>query len=280
LRKIALAAVALGVAAPILRRRLPTPVVSALAWQAPYALTLARPRTRARDAGVYALQMWAYIAHYQMPNDDPELLLERLKVAYPARVDRVIGLGEAPTLRLQRALGTPGVVRRHDLALSIVHWAWFFFPHGTVAYVLVRHRERFPRSAALMAGTFDAGLIAYWLIPTAPPWWAGQTGELAPVRRIMTETGERYWGRLWQPMFAFLGGNPFAAMPSLHFATSVTAAHVLTETGPKAGALGWAYTGTLGFALVYLGEHYVADLLAGLALSEGARALQHRLIGS
>ena len=60
-------------------------------------------------------------------------------------------------------------------------------------------------------------------------------------------------------------------MPSLHFATSVMAAHLLAETGRVAGALGWVYAGTLGFALVYLGEHYVVDLLAGLALAEGIR---------
>jgi membrane-associated phospholipid phosphatase len=87
----------------------------------------------------------------------------------------------------------------------------------------------------------------------------------------MVETGERVWGRRWKPLYDSLGTNPFAAMPSLHFATSVMAAHVLADTGPVAGALGWAYAGTLGFALVYLGEHYVADLIAGFALAEGVR---------
>ena len=32
------------------------------------------------------------------------------------------------------------------------------------------------------------------------------------------------------------------------------------------GAAGWGYALSLGFALVYLGEHYVTDLLAGAAL--------------
>jgi membrane-associated phospholipid phosphatase len=68
-----------------------------------------------------------------------------------------------------------------------------------------------------------------------------------------------------------LGGNPLAAMPSLHFATSVTAARVLAGTGPLAGAFGWTYAATLGLALVYLGEHYVVDLAAGAALSEVVR---------
>jgi membrane-associated phospholipid phosphatase len=61
-------------------------------------------------------------------------------------------------------------------------------------------------------------------------------------------------------------------MPSLHFATSLMAAHVLSEASPAAGAAGWTYAATLGFALVYLGEHYVADLVAGAALAEGIRA--------
>jgi membrane-associated phospholipid phosphatase len=85
---------------------------------------------------------------------------------------------------------------------------------------------------------------------------------------MMVEYGEHFWKSRWQPLYGFLGGNPLAAMPSLHFATSVMAAHVLSETGPVAGAVGWAYAATLGVALVYLGEHYVVDLAAGLALTE------------
>jgi membrane-associated phospholipid phosphatase len=60
-------------------------------------------------------------------------------------------------------------------------------------------------------------------------------------------------------------------MPSLHFATSVTAAHVLTDSRAAAAPLAWSYAATLGLALVYLGEHYVVDLAAGLALAEGVR---------
>jgi membrane-associated phospholipid phosphatase len=61
-------------------------------------------------------------------------------------------------------------------------------------------------------------------------------------------------------------------MPSLHFATSLMGAHLLTEVGPVAGAVGWTYAGILGLALVYLGEHYAVDLIAGAALAESVRA--------
>ena len=85
----------------------------------------------------------------------------------------------------------------------------------------------------------------------------------------MAEAGERFWGRLWNPLYHSLQGNPFAAMPSLHFGTSVMAARILSQVGRKHAALGWTYALALGFGLVYLGEHYVVDLLAGLALAEG-----------
>jgi membrane-associated phospholipid phosphatase len=118
-----------------------------------------------------------------------------------------------------------------------------------------------------MSGVFDLGCIVYAAVPTAPPWWASAEGYTdAKVRRIMQEVGEEEWGRAWPVLYDTLGGNPWAAMPSLHLATSMMAALLLAEAGPVGGALGWAYAAALGFALVYLGEHYVVDLLAGIAI--------------
>jgi membrane-associated phospholipid phosphatase len=254
-----------------------TLLVSALAWQAPVSLVLATRPGRARAVGVYALQMWSYIAHYDMPDDDPDLILRRLKIMYPIKVDELLGGGEIPTVRLQRALARKGQVQRHDTLLSWLHWSWFLVPHGSIAYVLWKRPERYEKVASMMAATFDAGVITYWLVPTAPPWWAGQNGYLPPVRRIMVEAGDAFWGELWQRLYDSLGRNPFAAMPSLHFGTSVMAAHVLGEVGRKQALAGWTYAFGLGFALVYLGEHYVTDLLAGFALAEAVRIAAPRL---
>ena len=274
LRTLAWGAVAVGVATPLLRHRLRLrpPVVSLLSWPAPIALALAMPHSRTRDAGIYALQMWAYYAHYDMPDDDPEALLPRVRIEYPIRADRALAFGTCPTHRLQRALGRPGQIRSWEYVLSAVHWSWFVVPHGSLLYVLLRRPDRFPSSAALMAACFDVGCVVYWVLPTAPPWWAAKNGSMPPVRRIMAEAGERFWGRLWAPLYHSLEGNPFAAMPSLHFGTSVMAARVLANVGRGPGAAGWAYALSLGFALVYLGEHYVVDLIAGLALAELIRA--------
>ncbi|MCW3015732.1 MAG: phosphoesterase [Solirubrobacterales bacterium] len=270
--------VAAGIAAPLARRRarLPVPVVTAAAVAAPIALCVALPRSRGRDVATCVLQMWGYLAHYEMPNDDPEVLRRRVRVDYPVRIDRVLGLGELPGARLQQALGRIGAVRGPEQVLVWTHWLWFLVPHGTVLFMLLRHRDRFERTALHTYAVFDLGLVAYWAVPTAPPWYAAQQGRAPDLRRMMVEHGEEFWGDRWEPLYGFLGGNPLAAMPSLHFATSVMAAHLLQEVGPLHGAIGYTYATTLGFALVYLGEHYVIDLVAGLALTQGVRAAAPR----
>ena len=47
----------------------------------------------------------------------------------------------------------------------------------------------------------------------------------------MAEYGEFFWRDGWGPLYSVFGGNPLAAMPSLHFATSLMAAMLLAETG-------------------------------------------------
>ncbi|HET7418490.1 MAG TPA: phosphatase PAP2 family protein [Solirubrobacterales bacterium] len=268
-------AIGAAFAVPLLRRRLrvPAPVTVATCAAAPLALAVLRPRTKRRDVALFALQMWAFTVAHELPYDDPERLRARLRTRYPIAVDRVIGAGHLPNSRLQGALARLPRVGAVNKVLTWTHWLWFAEPYVSLALILVRHNERFPRAARQMAAVFDLGCALYFLVPTAPPWWAaenGLTGE-DEVRRIMVEVGEPTWGRAWERMYDALGGNPWAAMPSLHFATSLTAALSLAEAGKVEGAVGWTYAGTLGFALVYLGEHYVTDLIAGALLVAAVR---------
>jgi membrane-associated phospholipid phosphatase len=286
-----------GIAAPLVRKRVNARpvVVQTVAFCAPLGLSVAVRRSRTRDVAVCALQMWAYLAAYKTPHDDAGAQAARVHVDYPIRADRVLGFGELPSVRLQRAFASGGPDAGDwstlDRVLVWAHWCWFFVPHTALAYILVRHPERFPRAAVLTYTVFDLGASVYWFLPTAPPWYAaemaaGGTGELADgrgeladgrgepaaeVRRLMVEYGEVFWRDGWGSLYSVFGGNPLAAMPSLHFATSVMAALVLAEVGPVAGAIGAGYAATLGIALVYLGEHYAVDLLAGAALTSAVR---------
>jgi membrane-associated phospholipid phosphatase len=278
LRLLALGAVGAGVVLPLVRRRLHIPhlATAAAVAVAPVALAVTVPRSRKRDVGIYALQMWAFTVIHELPYDSPERLEGRTHVDYPIACDRVLGVGVQPTLRLQRAFGRPGRATAFDHALVWVHWAWFLEPHAVSAWTLWRRPERFTRTALMISSLFHLGWVIYAVVPTAPPWWAGEQGKLPGVRRIMVEVGERTWGRLWRHLYDFLGGNPVAAMPSLHLASSVMAAHMLSEGGALEATIGWSYAIVLGFALLYLGEHYAIDLLAGITLAEAVRVLGPR----
>lgn len=262
-------ALAAAIAVPLVRRRyrIPPALTTVAAAAGPLGIAVLRPRTKGRDVALYLLQMWAFIMVHELPYDDPEALRRRVRVDYPIRIDRALGAGELPSARLQRALARPGRVGPLDRFLTAVHWAWFGEPHLALAWILAHEEERFPSAVTQMSAAYDLGCAIYFAVPTAPPWWASEQGRTgAPVRRLMAEVGEETWGRAWPALYGLAGGNPWAAMPSLHFGTSVLAAILLSESSTAAGAVGWAYAGTLGVALVHLGEHYVTDLLAGLAL--------------
>ncbi len=265
----AAATVAAAVVVPLVRRRfrIPAPVSVAACAGGPLALAVLYPRSKKRDVALFAMQMWAFTMVHEFPYDDPDRLRARLRTRYPIAIDRVIGGGRLPNVRLQHALSRLSRVGAINRFLAWVHWLWFLEPYIVLLFILVHHNERFPRSARQVAAVFDIGCAIYFLAPTAPPWWSsreGLTGE--EVRRVMVEVGEETWGSAWPRMYDTLGGNPWAAMPSLHFATSVMAAISLAEAGKVEGAVGWGYALTLGFGLVYLGEHYVTDLIAGATL--------------
>ncbi len=274
-RVAAAGAIGAAVAVPLLRRRLriPAPVAIVACAAGPLALAVLQPRSKKRDVALFALQMWAFTVVHEMPYDDPERLRARLRSRYPVELDRRLGGGKLPNVRLQRALAKLPGVGAVDRFLAWTHWLWFIEPYLALALILVRDNERFPRAARQMAAVFDLGCAVYFVLPTAPPWWAAENGvtDGEEVRRVMVEVGEKTWRSAWPAMYETLGGNPWAAMPSLHFATSVTAALALAETGRVEGTLGWGYALTLGFGLVYLGEHYVTDLAAGALLVYAVR---------
>ena len=156
-----------------------------------------------------------------------------MHIDYPIVADRVLGLGELPTVRLQRALAASAPDGAEWRALERVlvwaHWVWFAVPHAPLAYLLLRHAERFPRARRadlrrvrprrrlLLADPDRAAVVRR---PTsgrgvrATDGAGGERGAPADGRVRRAFLARRLGAAL-----QCLGGNPLAAMPSLHFAT-------------------------------------------------------------
>jgi membrane-associated phospholipid phosphatase len=279
-------AAALDVAGAVLcaraRRRLglPPAVATAGLFAAPVALARALPRSPYRDAAVWTAQMLAYKNAFEIPNDDPDRLRARARIHYPVAFDTCVGGGTPPGQRLQRRLRRRGHLSPLDKALTFFYWTWELEPHAALAWIRWHHPERFAAAAGRLATVFDLTLVGYWVVPTAPPWWASeQAGEMdGQVHRVMVEVA-KWVQRKPHPAEGDhkVGANPFAAMPSDHFASAAMTAILLAEIDPRRGALGWAYALLLALTLLYLGEHYTLDLLAGLALTLSVNGLRSPL---
>jgi membrane-associated phospholipid phosphatase len=218
--------------------------------------------------------MWSFTVTWALPYEEPEKLRRRLRIHYAARVDQAIGFGVAPTLRLQRALRDqrdPLRVTALDRAVTLAYGSWFV-PHLVLFWLMLRHQQYVPRAAGRLAAAYHLTTPFYYLVPSAPPWWASEeagllSGEVVRVRRHVLndlaskppETEDR------SP------GNPWASMPSDHVASAAITAMGLAEIGPVYGALGWSYVVLAAFSVVYLGEHYVLDAGVGLAIAEAIR---------
>jgi membrane-associated phospholipid phosphatase len=247
------------------------PLVASLsAYACPAALAVGFKRSRARDCGLWMAQMWAYKNAFELPNDREQRLRRRAHFDYPIAIDSRLGAGVPPGQRLQRRFRRRGELTAVDKALSFLYWTWEVEPHLVMAWIRWRRPADFAAAAGRLAATFDLTLVGYWSLPTAPPWWVSEkTGRLdGDVRRVMSEVAS-WLKREPNPTEGDheLGANPFAAMPSDHFASAAMTAILLAEQDRTLGALGWSYALALGFTLVYLGEHYVSDLIAGFTLA-------------
>jgi membrane-associated phospholipid phosphatase len=275
-----LAYVPAAVAFARLRRRwnAPQALSAAVATGAPLAVFAGLPRGRGRAAATWAAHMWAYKVNFEIPYDRPARLRERLHIDEQLRADALLAGGEPPGQRLQRRLRRPPELSALDRSLSLLYYTWEAVPHAVLAWILWRRPERFPSAAARLGATFDLTLAGYWLLPAAPPWWASEReGRMnREVRRVVFEVASELKRERRPRVDHNSGSNPWAAMPSDHFATAAMTALVLADLGPVPGAAGCAYALALGSALVYTGEHYVTDLIAGLALAVAVQAVAGR----
>ena len=274
-RVVAAAAVPVIVALTIARKKLKLHPSATLviACGTPLAAAIALPAGRPRYAAIAAGYMYLFKLSWELPYDDPERLRRRLLIDEPIRFDAWIGGGVPPGLRLQRALRTPGEVSALDVAVTAVYASWFV-PHLVLGYLLMRHEQYVPRAGGRLSAAYHLTTPFYWLWPEAPPWYASEKegrmgGEVERVaRQVVCHVLHR------PPPGDKVPGNPWGAMPSDHISSAAITAMGLSELGPLYGALGWSYVAAASFAIVYLGEHYVADVVVGLAIAELVRRLE------
>lgn len=216
-------------------------------------------------------------------------------------VDRFLFGGTDPTVWLQEHYKYPSV-RWWDVAVCLTYVSFFVLPYLTAGWFWLRSRAEFRRWAGRFVALSFLGFALFALIPAAPPWAAAKCsaaevadhpsnptcmggdpslvrdgGLLGPVthqRPGAMPYLERLSGRGWPKLHLGIAQSLLdkgqgavdlvAAVPSLHAGgTLLFAMFVWRRVRGWCQAVLVAYVAFMAVTLVYTGEHYVSDVIAG-----------------
>lgn len=192
--------------------------------------------------------------------------------------ERTFALGSLPTQVLQDALHPASGVDVVAILATVVYMLHFGLPLVTGFLLWMWRRSEFHDFVAALIVLSLAGFATYLLLPAAPPWYAAEHGVLnGPDGRPLIgylkpgafETVARALGfdGRYLYTYAFYGVNPnaVAAFPSLHVAYPFLTFLVLRRAFGRIGWLALLYTLLVIFSVVYTGDHWLIDCVAGVA---------------
>ena len=188
-----------------------------------------------------------------------------------SRLERFVFGGSIPTLALQHAFYHPGVVSPQDLIAMFFYFMHFPLPIVVGFVFWVNRREHYWRFVSALLLMCFLAFATYLFFPSAPPWYQFPD----QVVKINNQTVSALWDGQYAVSQIYNSFNPnrFAAFPSLHAAfPALAAAYAWSRYRPLAiGLIIWSAAVVL--SIVYLGEHYVVDALAGFVYVAVAMAI-------
>ncbi len=187
------------------------------------------------------------------------------RVHYLELIDWEKGLfGQIPTITLQNMFYQPSGASWLDFFATMFYFLHFALPlsFGFLLWMISRSYFKYFVTGILLLSY--AGWITFLIYPAAPPWMASQQGYLPGVHKILDVTLQAFPDKWNLPsIYHNFNPNPVAAMPSLHAAYPFLVLLFALRFFKLKALFFLPYVLLTWFSLVYLGEHYVVDILAG-----------------
>lgn len=164
---------------------------------------------------------------------------------------------------IQSQLYSPAHVSFLDRFLSVfyaLHFVYFFM---VGIFIWLKYRHDFWRYTYAYVLCSWAAILFYFIAPTVPPWMASEQGLITPVTNIFMDV---ILSNIPGAVKA-LDTNPVAAMPSLHMTYPFLAFLICYYHNKKYAIAPFIFFLIMTFAVIYLGAHYIGDLLAGLVIA-------------
>jgi hypothetical protein len=125
-----------------------------------------------------------------------------------------------------------------------------------LVWLYLRKPELYARARTTLALASFAALAGYWLFPTMPPRLAAAGVSDSVSRHTPVNLSSTLLGRFY---------NPYAAVPSMHFAYALLVGFLLARYARRLSIriIGAAYPAIVLLAIVSTGNHYLFDAFAG-----------------
>jgi hypothetical protein len=218
---------------------------------------------------------------------------------FPVHIDDVIGaerflaLGHLPTQLLQSWLAPAEGVGSAAIIATILYMLHFALPVVTGFLLWLRKRPLYFEYVAAFIVLSFTGFITFLLLPVAPPWYAANQGflngpdgqpvidYLKPDAFAVIATALGYPNGEQLSSYVFYGVNPngVAAFPSLHAAYPFLSFLVLRHAFGRIGWLALLYAIAVWWAVIFTGDHYLVDVLGGIAYATAAYCGTRLLLG-
>ena len=214
-------------------------VIAALCWAYDAVNNLAALRRAAAFGHAYSILRLEESLHVA-----PERLLNTWLAAH-----RAVGV----------VLGDYYDLLHFGVTLSLVAWLWW------------RHPGRYRLLRNTLVGINLIGLAVFWAYPLAPPRMLGSAG-FVDVVAVGHAVGA------WSSGALASQANELAAMPSLHMAWAVWCALAVGTITPRRSVAlaAWAYPVSTAFVVIATANHYLLDVIAGVATALAALAAARR----
>jgi membrane-associated phospholipid phosphatase len=182
--------------------------------------------------------------------------------------------GHVPSASLQGWLDHGALGRILDYGGTVVYFCHFAVPITVGLVLWLNDRTQYLRFTTAFMGMAFVAFVIYLVAPTVPPWIAQEWGIIDGVHKI---TGTTLPSAV-SPLYSTMNPNYVASFPSLHAAFPFLGFLALRDTYPRVAWFALAWCAVVWFSVVYLGEHYVVDVIAGVALAWASWTVLMRIV--
>jgi membrane-associated phospholipid phosphatase len=169
---------------------------------------------------------------------------------------------------LQSTLFTPSYIHWYDYFAVILYISHFVVPMLVAFIFWLIDRQIFKEYTASFLLLSYLAFFTFIIFPAMPPWMASNNGYIPPLYKIMDQVMQSFAHPISVPtIYSFFGANLVAAFPSIHAAYPWLIFLFIYKKVPIIGYFSLVYVFGVWFSVVYLGEHYVVDVIAGFVYS-------------